>query len=94
VLLPGVFDVLVAQHLQRAADPRASALRHDDLVDIAPLGGNERICEARLILINTLFNCLWIAQLRAVEDLHRALGAHHRDLGRRPSIVHIAPDVF
>ena len=52
VLLPGVLDGLVAQHVERAADAPARGARQDHLVDIAALGGDERIGEAVLVLLD------------------------------------------
>ena len=41
VLLPGILQVLVAQHPERARHAAAGRMRHDHLVDIAALGGDE-----------------------------------------------------
>jgi len=57
VLFPGVLQLLVALHLQRAGDGLAHAARQDHLVDIAALGGHERIGEARLTLVDALLEC-------------------------------------
>src|SRR6476619_6773470 len=94
VLLPGVLEPLVAQHLECAGDALARAVRHDHLVDIATFSSNERIGEARLILVDALPDFALVAKLGAVQNLDRALGSHHRDLGRRPGIIHVAPDVL
>src|SRR6476660_7157776 len=79
VLLPGVLELLVAQHLTRAGDALARAVRHDHLVDIAPLRRDERISEARLILVDALPDLGLVAKLGAVEDLDCALRPHPRD---------------
>ena len=42
VLLPGVLELLVAQHRQHPRQALAGRVRHDHLVDIAALGGDER----------------------------------------------------
>ena len=41
VLLPGILEVLVAQHPERPRHAAAGRMRHDHLVDIAALGGDE-----------------------------------------------------
>ena len=41
VLLPGIFQFLVAEEGERAGDAFASGVRSDHLVDIAALGGDE-----------------------------------------------------
>jgi D-alanyl-D-alanine carboxypeptidase len=87
VLLPGILDLLVAQHLQAPGRCAARTARQDHLVDVAALGGDERVGEALLILVDARLDLLGIAELGAIEDLGCALGAHHRDLGGRPGIV-------
>src|SRR6516164_4468238 len=89
VLLPRVLELLVAQHLERPGDALARAVRHDHLVDIAAFRRHERVGEALLIVVDALLDLGLVAKLGAIQDLCRALGAHHRDLGRRPSIVHV-----
>ena len=42
MLLHRHVDVLVLQHRQRAGDALAGRVRHDHIVDIAALGGDER----------------------------------------------------
>ena len=90
----GFSSMLVAQHLERAGDALARRMRHDHLVDIAALGRHERIGEARLIFVDALLDLVGVAELGAIDDLDRALGAHHRDLGRRPGIVDVAADML
>src|SRR6185437_2599672 len=41
VLLPGIRQLLVAQHGERAAEAAAGAVRHDDVVDEAAAAGDE-----------------------------------------------------
>src|SRR5258706_13890294 len=43
VLAPGIFEMLVAQHGQAAANALARFVRHDDIVDEAALARDERI---------------------------------------------------
>ena len=39
-------DMLVPQHRQRAGEPFARRVRHDHIVDIAALGGDDTKCHA------------------------------------------------
>jgi len=63
--------MLVAQHLERAADAQARAARRDHLVDIAPLRRHERIGEARLIFVDALLDLLLVAELGAALEVKR-----------------------
>jgi ubiquinol-cytochrome c reductase iron-sulfur subunit len=49
VLLPGVLQLLVAEHVERARDALARGVRLDHIVDIAALGRHERGQEAVLV---------------------------------------------
>src|SRR5580698_9514765 len=40
VLLPGIIELLVAQHRQHAREALAGGVGHDDFVDIAAFGGD------------------------------------------------------
>ena len=64
-----------------AAEAAAGAVRLDHFVDVATLGGDERIGEALLILVDARFDLLRVTKLGAVDDLGRPLGTHHGDLG-------------
>jgi hypothetical protein len=46
-----------------AGDPGAGGALHDHLVDIAALGGHERIGEAVLVFLDAPRNLLGVAQL-------------------------------
>src|SRR5262249_17303507 len=81
VLLPGVLDLLVAQHVERAADAAPRAVRQDHLVDVAALGGDERVGKPVLILLDAPRDLVRIAKLRPIQDLDGTLGPHDRDLG-------------
>src|SRR3546814_11775932 len=35
-----------------------------------------------------------VADVAAEDDLHRALGSHHRDLGGGPGVVHVAAQML
>src|SRR5438876_9720418 len=80
----------------RKARPRVT--RQDDLVHVAALGGDVRIGELLPVFASLrVFEGARIGRgvhLATVEDVHRALGPHHRDLGRRPRQVHVTPDVL
>ncbi len=77
VLLPRILELLVAQHGQRPRDALARRMRHDHLVDIAALGGDEGRQKALLIFGRTLGDLGRIVDIGAEDDLDRALGAHH-----------------
>jgi hypothetical protein len=79
---------------RRPGRPAAGRPRLDHLVDEAALGGDERVGEAVLVFLGVRRDLLRVAQIGAVEDLHRALGAHHRDLRGRPGIVDVAAQVL
>ena len=85
---------LAAQHGERAGDARARGVRHDHVVDVAALGGDERREEALLVFAGARGNLFRVADVGAEDDLDRTLGAHHRDLRGRPGVVHVAPDVL
>src|SRR5471032_480992 len=81
VLAPRVLDLLVAQHRQRAADALARLVRLDHVVDVAAGAGHERVCEAGLVSGLAGRELDGVVLVFAEDDLHRALRAHHRDLG-------------
>ena len=70
--------------------------RVDDVVDVAPLGRHVRVGEALGVLVDQLGpagdRIGGVLQLAAVEDLDRALRAHHRQLGRRPGEGEVGAD--
>src|SRR5262249_14327424 len=88
------FDGLAAQHRQGAREARARGVRHDHVVDIAALGGGKRRQKTLLVFLGARGDLLRVAEVGAEDDLDRALGAHHRDLRRRPGIIDVAADVF
>src|SRR5262245_3541961 len=94
MLFPGVLDSLVAQHVERAADPSARVTGQDHLVDIAAFGGGEGIGEAVLIFLDTGGDLRRVAKVRSVEDLNRSLRSHYRDFSRWPRVIDIAADVL
>src|ERR687897_268636 len=81
---------LGGQRQQRGGDGAAGVGRFDDLVDVAAFGGRGG-CEVDGLVLGLELGAPCVAlllggrgrQLAAVQDLDRALGAHHRDLGGR-----------
>mmetsp|Transcript_5902 Transcript_5902/g.14528 ORF Transcript_5902/g.14528 Transcript_5902/m.14528 type:complete len:493 (-) Transcript_5902:134-1612(-) len=69
-------------------------MRLDDVVDEAARAGHEGVGEAGLVLGLAFGELGRVLLLLAKDDLHRALGAHHRDLGIRPCEVHVAAQVL
>jgi hypothetical protein len=94
VLLPRHLDMLVAQHGERAGDALARPERHDDLVEIAALGGNERRQEALLVFLGAFGDHVGVGEVGAEDDLDRPLGAHHGNLRRGPGIVDVGADML
>src|SRR5690606_32384073 len=94
VLAPGVIQLLVLQHRQRTAHALARLVRHDHVVDETARARHEGVGEARLVLGFPCGDFLRVVLLAAEDDLDRALGAHHRDLGRRPGQIHIAAQML
>src|SRR5262249_56262768 len=94
VLLPGVLNRLVAQHVESAADASARVARQDHLINVAAFGGSEGIGEAVLVFFDTCGDFPWIAKVCPVEDLNCPFGSHDRDLSRRPSVIHIPADML
>src|SRR5204863_9332865 len=93
--------VLVALGLERgeAVDQlRARLMGTDDLVDEAALRGDVRVCELLAVLGNPgrarRGDIRGGIELALVKNIDRSLGAHDRDLGRRPREVRIGPDVL
>ena len=65
VLPPRHLDVLVAQHGERAGDAPPRRVRHDHLVDIAALGGDEGRQEAVLVFLGTGGDLVGVADVGA-----------------------------
>src|SRR3546814_16114533 len=87
VLLPGVFELLVAQHRERLGDPPSGAVRADHVVDIAAARRDEGIGEQFGIFGRARLDLRRAAVVLAADDLDGALGAHHGQLGLRPSVA-------
>ena len=89
---------LVWSSLERVDQPRAGLVRHDHVVDVAALGGRVRVREARLVVVHQLLAALVrgrrLGDVAAVDDVDRALRAHHRDLRGRPGEVEVGQHVL
>src|SRR5258706_2530251 len=94
VLAPRVLELLVAQHHERAADAPACFVRLDHVVDEAARARDERVGEALLVFGLARRQFDRVVLVLAEDDLHRALRAHHRDLGVGPGEVHVASKVL
>src|SRR5207302_205518 len=75
VLAPRVLEPLGLERRQRLADPPARAVRHDDVVDEAAIGGDEGIGEFLAIFLGARRDLLGVADVGAEDNLDRALGA-------------------
>src|SRR5262245_10280945 len=76
VLLPGILELLVAQHGEGAAEAAAGAVRHDDVVDEATRARDEGVGELGAVLLGALRDLRGIADVGAEDDLDRALRPH------------------
>src|SRR3990172_513095 len=98
MLLPRVRVALVSQHLEGPDDPRPRLGRTDYVVDVAAGRGDVRVVDLLLVPGHEPSalggRVVGVRDLVLEDDVHRALGAHDRDLGRRPGEVHIATDVL
>src|SRR5688500_11706746 len=65
VLLPGILELLVAQHGERAREPPARVARHDHVVDEAAASGDEGGGEFLAIFLGARLDLLGVPQLRA-----------------------------
>ena len=94
MLLPRVLQALVPQLPQPQRDPPPRRMRVDHLVDEALARRHERVGEAVFVFLGPFGDLVGVADVLAEDDLHRALGAHHRDFGGRPGVVQIAAQVL
>src|SRR5882762_5176752 len=88
----------VLEHAQRADDFRARLARLDHIIDESALGGGEGVREA-VAKFRDFFTAQSISvpgggQLSPVNDVHRSLRPHHRDLRRWPGEVNVGADVL
>src|SRR5699024_945 len=99
-LLAHLRKLLVAELLEGAAQLHARLRRHDHRIDVPALGGDvraghvlvvevhEHLLHRRLLLLRHL------GELAALDHHHRGLGAHHRDLRRRPREIQVAAEIL
>src|SRR5262249_12131193 len=84
--------------LERRDQLRAGVARLDDVVQVAERRGHVGVGELRVVLVDELaayrLRVGGAFHLFAIEDVDGAVGAHHRDLGRRPGDVVVGADVF
>src|SRR4051812_8547596 len=92
MLLPWVLELLAAQLPEPQRDPAAGRVWHDYFVDEALARRDERVGEARFVFGGAPGD--FLGGPAAEDDLDRALGAHHRDLGGGPGIVEVATEMF
>src|SRR5690349_13304356 len=82
---------------QRPDELRTRAPRLDHVVDVSPLGRDERVGEPLRVLVDERAalagGILVRGQLTPVENIHRPFGTHDGDLGRRPGDVEVGADV-
>ncbi len=90
----GFSSFLSLQHHQRAADALAGFVRQDHVVDEAARTGHEGVGKAGLVFGFLGGQLGRVALVFAEDDFHRALGAHHRDLGVGPGEVDVAAQVL
>src|SRR4051794_41580902 len=70
----------------------------DHRVDVPALGGEVRVGEVVLVLLDQLraagVRVVGVVEVVAGEDVDGALRAHHRDLGGRPREGHVGAEVL
>src|SRR5690606_5119777 len=76
VLLPRILELLVTKERERPRNADTRGMRHDDFVDIATLGCDERIEEAVFVGLGVGRDLFRIVDIRTVNDLHRTLRTH------------------
>ena len=98
MLLGGEDVALVLDEVEGADEAAAGRPGEDDVVDVALLRGDVGVGEELLVLLDLRLarrdGVGALRQLAAVEDVDRAFRAHDGDLGRRPGVVEVGPDVL
>jgi hypothetical protein len=75
VLLPGIRQLLLAQHGERAADPAACAVRHDHVVDESPAARDEGVGG---------FGAVFLVRARLVAgDVYASLSKNDKEIAGR-----------
>ena len=88
------FSSSCPQHRQAAADALAGLVRLDHVVDEAARAGDEGLAKRALYSASAAASLARVTLVLAEDDLHRALGAHHGDLGVGPGEVDVAAQVL
>ena len=77
---------------------RPRLVRHDHVVDVAALGRRVGVGEPRLVVVHQLLAPLvgrrGALDVAPVDDVHGALGPHHRHLRLRPGEVEVGQHVL
>src|SRR6202008_667131 len=94
VLFPGILELLVPEHGERAADALAGRVRQDHVVDEAARARDERVGELLPVLLGAVGDLLLVADIGAENDPDGALRAHHCNLRRGPGEIDVAADVL
>ena len=67
---PGIFQLLVSQHSERSRDACTGISRHDDIVDISPAAGDERVRKLFPVLFSPFRDLFRVAHVLAKNDLY------------------------
>src|SRR5688500_6317630 len=98
MLLRRILVALVIERGQRLHQLGARRARQDHFVDVGAFGGDIRarksLSELRDFLGAHRRRILRLVDLALVENVDRALGAHHRDLRARPRVIEIGANVL
>jgi hypothetical protein len=65
VLLPGIAELLLAQHGERAAEAAAGAVRRDHVVDEAAAAGDEGVGEFGAVFLGARLDLVAVADVAA-----------------------------
>src|SRR5271170_311683 len=94
VLFGWAVQLLAAQHRERPAQAAPGVARLDHVVDKAAARRDKRIGEFLAIFFRARLDRRGIAEIGAKDDLDRAFGPHHRDLGRGPGEIEITAQML
>src|SRR6266516_6599493 len=93
VLARRPFHRLTQAQLQSAHKLASGLTRLDDVVDVATFRRDVGVGETRRVLGDELLaprsRVAGAGEVAFVDDVHGCVGAHHRDLGRRPGEVQV-----
>mmetsp|Transcript_30223 Transcript_30223/g.56457 ORF Transcript_30223/g.56457 Transcript_30223/m.56457 type:complete len:313 (-) Transcript_30223:686-1624(-) len=88
MLFRRIRELLGRKQVKVLVESLAGHARVDDIFDESALGGDEGIRELVVVLRCPLLNVL-----SSEDDFNGTLGTHDGDLGRRPCVVHVSPEV-